>query len=215
MHEIQPLKTAAMEGLWDTQAGAPLLLFALPDQAKKMNHWEIAIPHGAALINTHSWNGVLAGVNSVKPADQPNVLPVFFSFRLMVGVGLLMLLLCLIALYLRIKSRLYDTTWFLKASLFSSPLGFIALWSGWITAEVGRQPWAVYNLIRTADAVSNVSMKSVIISFALIFLVYAIIFGYFYTYFLHNIIKKGPEDLSAEHTHQPFQYMAPTNLEKD
>ncbi len=214
LHEIQPLKTAAMEGIWNTQAGAPLLLFALPDQAKKMNHFEIGIPHGAALINTHDLNGTLIGVNSVEEADQPMVLPVFFSFRLMVGVGLLMLLLCVMSLYLRIKSRLYDTRWFLKLSLFSAPLGFVALWSGWITTEVGRQPWAVYNLIRTADAVSNVSVKSVIISFGLIFVVYVIIFGYFYTYFLHNIIKKGPADLSSELSHQPFQYMPSTNLEK-
>lgn len=214
VHETQPLKTAAMEGIWETQSGAPLLLFALPDQEKKMNHFEIGIPHGAALINTHQFNGVLIGVNSVPSTDQPNVLPIFFSFRLMVGIGLVMLLLCAIAFYLRIKSRLYDTPWFLKVSLFSAPLGFIALWSGWITTEVGRQPWAVYHLIRTSDALSNLSVKSVMISFGLIFIVYVIIFGCFYTYFLYNIIKKGPANLTKEPAHQPFQYMPSTDLEK-
>jgi len=132
----------------------------------------------------------------------------------MVGVGLLMLGLAVIALYLRFKGRLYNSRWFLKASIISAPLGFIALWCGWITAEMGRQPWIVYNLIKTADAVSNVSMRNVIISFGLIFVVYAIIFGYFYFYFLHKLIKKGPAGLAEEELRQPFQYMPPPHLEE-
>ncbi len=203
--DTQPLKTAAMEGLWETQAGAPLLLFAIPDQKQQTNHWEIAIPHGAALINTHQWDGVLTGLKSVAEQDQPRVFLVFFAFRIMVGIGLLMLLMAITALYLRFKKRLYNTIWFLKASVLSAPLGFIALWCGWITAEVGRQPWIVYNLIRTADAVSNVSLHDVMISFILIFIVYGIIFGYFYFYFLHKTIHKGPAELIEPH--QPFQYM--------
>jgi cytochrome d ubiquinol oxidase subunit I len=207
--ENQPLKTAAMEGLWDTTAGAPLLLFAIPDQANQKNYWEIKIPHGAALINTHEWNGVLKGLKTAPPADQPHVLPVFFSFRIMVGVGFLMLLLSFIALYLRVKGRLYDTVWFLKAAVLSAPLGFIALWCGWITTEIGRQPWVVYGLIRTADAVSHVSLRDVMISFGLIVVVYGIIFGYFYFYFLHKTISKGPAELDTVEPHQPFQYMPP------
>lgn len=208
IHKIQPLKTAAMEGVWDTQPGAPLLLFAIPDQKQQKNLFEIGIPHGAALINTHSWNGVLTGLKSVPPEDQPNVIPVFFSFRIMVGAGLLMLLMAIVALYLRIKQKLFNTRWFLLASIASAPLGFIALWCGWITAEMGRQPWIVYNLIRTVDAVSPVSVQHVMLSFALIFFVYGIIFGVFYFYFLHRTLHKGPADFEdAKPARLPFQYM--------
>ena len=205
--EFQPLKTAAMEGIWNTQAGAPLLLFAIPDQAQQTNHWEIRIPHGAALINTHQWNGVLQGLKTVAEKNQPRVLPVFFTFRIMVGIGLLMLLFTFIAFYLKLRGRLFTTSWFLKLSIISAPLGFIALWCGWITAEMGRQPWVVYNLIRTLDAASHVSLQDVMISFMLIFVVYGIIFGYFYFYFLNKIIQKGPADFIASEAHQPFQYM--------
>jgi len=209
VHTYQPIKTAAMEGLWDTQAGAPLILFAIPDQQNQTNRFEVSIPHLASLLNMHEWNGTLIGLKSVSIADQPRVSTVFFSFRVMVGVGLLMLLLTLIALYLRMKNRLYNHRWFLKISMLSAPLGFIALWCGWLTAEIGRQPWIVYNQIRTVDAISNVHLSDVIISFILIFVVYGIIFGYFYFYFLHKTIYKGPAELDIAEPHQPFQYMPP------
>ncbi len=211
VHETQPLKTAAMEGLWETEKGAPLILFAIPDQKAQMNHWELSIPHFAALLNTHEWDGVLTGLKTVAPADQPPVFPVFFSFRLMVGIGLLILLFAMIALYLRFNNRLYETRWFLKAAVLSAPLGFIALWCGWITTEMGRQPWVVYQLIRTIDAVSHVTFANVMISFILIFIVYGIIFGVFYFYFLHKTISKGPTGTEDKEPHQPFQYM-PTPL---
>lgn len=207
VHDDQPLKTAAMEGVWQTQAGAPLLLFAIPDQKNQTNHYEIAIPKGASLINTHQLNGVLTGLSSVPPSDQPPVWPVFFAFRIMVGCGLLMFALAIAGSYLKIKRKLYETKWFLIASLFSAPLGFLALWCGWITAEIGRQPWVVYHLIRTADAVSQVSLQNVMITFGLIFIVYGIIFGFFYFYFLHKIIQKGPAELTHIEPRQPFQYM--------
>jgi cytochrome d ubiquinol oxidase subunit I len=208
VHATQPLKTAAMEGVWDTQAGAPLILFAIPDQKNQMNHWELSIPHGAALFNTHQWNGLLTGLKTVPIQEQPKVLPVFFSFRVMVGIGLLMLLLSVVSVYLRLKKRLYETRWFLISSVLSAPLGFIALWCGWVTAEMGRQPWVVYGVLKTADAVSRVPLRDVMISFGLMFIVYGIIFGYFYFYFLHKTLHKGPSDIQEkEGPHQPFQYM--------
>jgi cytochrome d ubiquinol oxidase subunit I len=214
VHKTQPIKTAAMEGIWETQTGAPFLIFAIPDQKNQTNHWQIAIPHAAALINTHAWNGLLIGLKSVAIQDQPSVMPVFYAFRVMVGIGMLMLLLALIALYLKIKGNLFNKTWFLKACVWSAPLGFIALWCGWITAEMGRQPWIVYQLIRTVDAVSQVPLHEVMISFILIFIVYGIIFGYFYFYFLNKTIRKGPSKVIAiEETHQPFQYMPSINSE--
>jgi cytochrome d ubiquinol oxidase subunit I len=212
VHHTQPIKTAAMEGLWETQEGAPLVLFAIPDQKNQTNHYELSIPYLAALINTHELNGKMIGLKSVSVEDQPRVATVFFSFRIMVGIGFLMMLLTLIAVYLRWRDKLYSTKWFLKASVCSAPLGFIALWCGWLTAEIGRQPWIVYNQIRTLDAISNVQLSNVIISFLLIFVVYGIIFGYFYFYFLHKTISKGPVELSdTEEPHQPFQYMPPAN----
>jgi len=214
VHENQPIKTAAMEGLWETKAGAPLVLFAIPDQKNQINHWEISIPHGAALINTHQWNGVLTGLKTVSIENQPAVLPVFFSFRVMVGVGLLMLLLAIIAFYLRLKKQLYTMRWFLISSVLSAPLGFIALWCGWITAEMGRQPWIVYGVLKTVNAVSPVSVRDVMISFILMFIVYGIIFGYFYFYFLHKTLHKGPMDMKKqEEAHQPFQYMPASSTE--
>lgn len=204
----QPIKTAAMEGIWNTQRGAPYLIFAIPDSKAEKNIWSISIPHGAALINTHQWNGKLIGLKSVAKNDRPNVPIVFFSFRIMVYVGLLIFALALIALYLRIRKKL-DTVWFQKISLFSAPLGFIALWCGWIAAEVGRQPWAVYHLLRTINASSKVPVHDVIVSFGLIIIVYGVIFGYFYFYFLNKVIKKGPQRIEATPLlDQPFSYMS-------
>jgi cytochrome d ubiquinol oxidase subunit I len=209
MHN-QPIKTAAMEGLWDTTRGAPFLLFAVPDQDRQINRFEISLPHAAALINTHQWNGELIGLKSVTAAEQPIVAQVFYSFRVMVYLGMIMLLLAALAFYLRIKQRLFDSLWFLKISVFTAPLGFMALWCGWITAETGRQPWVVYNLLKTADAVSAVPLRDVIISFALIFIVYGVIFGYFYFSILHKMLSKGPAAIEEEPkiTEQPFPYMA-------
>ena len=214
VHEYQPIKTAAMEGVWNTQAGAPYLIFAIPNQTLQKNEWAIQVPHIAALINTHEWNGKLMGLKAVPEIDQPKVLPVFFAFRIMLYVGFGMLGLTLLALYLRIKGKLFDTRWFLKLSLFSAPLGFIALWCGWITAELGRQPWVVYHYLRTVDAASAVPLHDVIISFALILIVYGVIFGFFYFYFLNKMIKKGPAESEQPHvTDQPFQYMGASSSE--
>jgi len=213
-HKYQPMKTAAMEAVWETQKGAPFLIFAIPDQKAQKNLWEIGVPGGAAFINTHSWSGELVGLKSVSRSEQPNVFTVFFTFRIMVYVGFLMLLLALIALYLRIKHKLYDSKWFLRASVASAPLGFIALWCGWVTAEVGRQPWVVYGLVKTGDASSKVPLHDVIVSFVLIFIVYGVIFGYFYFYFLHKMISKGPTDIEAKPLDQPFQYMSSSTAEE-
>jgi len=216
VHHHQPLKTAAMEGLWETQRGAPFLAFAVPDQKNQTNYWSIPIPHAAALINTHHWNGELTGLKSAAPADQPMVALIFYTFRIMVYIGILMFLLALMAQYLKIRKRLFDTPWFLNACVFFAPAGFIALWCGWLTAEFGRQPWAIYNLLKTADAISPVSLQNVIISFALIFIVYGIIFGYFYFYFLHKTIEKGPF-VQHEHEpiHEPFSYMEPSTKQEN
>lgn len=197
VNEYQPLKTAAMEGVWDTQKGAPLLLFAIPSNEKQKNLFELGIPYGASILNTHKIDGELIGLKSVPKSDQPEVWIVFFSFRVMAGIGFLMLAYAIVAVFMLAKKKLYDCHKMLFVSQFMAPLGFIAILTGWFTAEVGRQPWAVYNLIRTSDAVSNVSAYNVFISFILMIIVYGIIFGYFYFYFLDKTIKKGPADLGV------------------
>lgn len=205
-HQYQPIKTAAIEGVWKTQKGAPLLLFAIPDDSKQKNMLAIGIPHLASLINTHQWNGELQGLDSVPKADRPFVPIVFYSFRIMVAAGLLMLLIGLVGLYLRFRNKLYTSQWFLRCSVYSAPLGFIAMLTGWFTAETGRQPWVVYGLLRTSDAVSHVHTRDVIISFVLLFVVYGIIFGIFYFRYLRRIIRKGPSEM--KHERMPFSYMS-------
>ena len=194
VYESQPLKTAAIEGVWETQKGAPLLLFALPSNTQQKNLFQIGIPYGASLINTHSLDGEIVGLKSVVPEYQPEAWIVFYSFRVMVGIGLLMLLYSLAAVFMLLRNKLYESKRLLYISQFMAPMGFIAIITGWFTAEVGRQPWAVYKLIKTSDAVSHVSTHDVVVSFGLMIVIYGIIFGYFYFYFLDKTIKKGPED---------------------
>lgn len=206
IHAYQPIKTAAMEGLWNTQAGAPLVAFAWPSMSQQANLYTfITIPHLASIFNTHQYNGVLVGLNSVAPEDQPYVPFVFFGFRIMVGLGVIMLIMAIIACVLRARQRLFDTPWFLQACKYLSPIGFVALWAGWITSETGRQPWVVYNYIKTSDAVSPVSVNHVIISLFLIIIVYGIIFGVFYFRYLSGILRHGPADEHLEE--MPFSYM--------
>ena len=142
--------------------------------------------------------------------DWPDVPIVFFTFRIMVGMCMLILLLAVISVVLRTKKKLFDTPWFLRASVLMVPTGFIALLTGWYTAEVGRQPWVVYNILRTKDAVSHLQTWQVIASISVIILVYGLVFGVFYMRYVLKTIRKGPGDLAM--VKMPFAYMA---LEKD
>jgi cytochrome d ubiquinol oxidase subunit I len=215
VHHHQPLKTAAIEGIWETQKGAPLILFAWPSSEKHHNDYQLSIPKLASLINTHHWDGEMVGLNAVSLTEQPHVMPVFFSFRLMVGIGLLMMLTAIIGLFLRKNDTLYSVKWFHWWCVFMAPLGFIASISGWLTAELGRQPWVVYHLMKTRDAVSAISLENVIISFVLLIIAYGIIFG-FYLHYLFKIIRRGPlpldHDAVEEHS---FQYMTDLSREKE
>lgn len=214
IHRYQPLKTAAIEGLWETEKGAPLLLVAIPDPKTQHNRFEIGIPHFASVINTHHWNGELQGLKTAPVEDQPWVAGVFYSFRIMVGIGVLMLLVAIIGVILKIRRQLYETTWFLKVCRIFSPAGFIAILTGWFTAELGRQPWVVQNYLKTRDAASAVSLHNVIISLVLIVIVYGIIFGIFYFRYLTKIIRQGPAaNLPVENP--PFSYMESPNIVKE
>lgn len=212
--EYQPLKTAAMEGVWETQKGAPLVLFAWPNSTTEKNDYAVAIPKLASLINTHELNGELVGLKSVDASLRPPVAVVFWSFRIMVGLGLLMLLVAFLGGVLRYKNHLYRTPWFLKLCILISPIGFISIITGWFTAEFGRQPWIVYNIIKTLDAHSPIVLHQVVISFLSIVFVYGIIFGYFYFFFFIKAIKNGP-DVDTKLLDQSFFYMSPTFRKPD
>lgn len=203
--KYQPIKTAAMEANWHTQPGAPMVVFAWPNMKTEQNQFAITIPHLASLINTHQWNGVLPGLTSVPRQDRPDVPMVFFSFRIMVAMGLLMLLLGCLALYFRARHKLYTPCWLHRCFVFAAPAGFIAIITGWFTAEIGRQPYVVYNLLRTTDAASHISWHDVVVSLVMIFVVYGVIFGYFYFRYLAKIIRKGPEAIDS--VKMPFAYL--------
>ena len=150
----QPAKLAAIEAHWNREPRAPLTLFAIPDQKAETNHYAIEVPLLGSLILTHDVNGVVPGLKDFPAEDRaPTIIP-FFAFRIMVGAGLIMLALVVVGLWLRLRRKLYDTGWFLKALTWSACLGFIAVVAGWTTTEVGRQPWTVYGVMRTAHSVT-------------------------------------------------------------
>lgn len=208
--EYQPAKVAALEAHWETEKGAPLILFALPDAKAETNHYELAIPKLGSLILTHAWDGEIRGLKSFPPEDRPNPIIPFFAFRIMVGIGLIMIALSSIGAVLWLMGRLYSSRWFLQALVWASPLGFVAVLAGWFTAEVGRQPWVVYGVLRTADAVSPVPGGSVLTSIVLFVLVYGIVFGAG-LYYIAKLVRRGPDETppvpeedEADLSHRPM-----------
>jgi len=173
----QPAKLAAIEAHWNREARAPLTLFAIPDQQAETNHNAIEVPLLGSLILTHDLNGVVPGLKDFPREDRAPVIIPFFAFRIMVGIGLLMLVLIAVGLWLRLRNKLYNTNWFLKALMWSTPLGFIAVVAGWTTTETGRQPWTVYGVMRTAQSVTpSLTGFDVLLSLAGYVAVYCIMF---------------------------------------
>ncbi|MDB5603532.1 MAG: Cytochrome bd ubiquinol oxidase, subunit [Bradyrhizobium sp.] len=195
--KYQPMKVAAMEGDWETRRGQQLVLFAWPDVAAARNEYVIAIPKLGSLILTHDWNGLVPGLTSVPPQERPPVPYVFFAFRIMVGLWLLMLMLVLAGTWLRRRGRLDRARWFHIACVCASPLPFLAVLSGWTTTEVGRQPYLVYGLLRTANAVSPVAAPAVAGSLALFVIVYAALLIAFFFYLARAVVH-GPMEEPAE-----------------
>jgi len=187
----QPVKVAAMEGDWETAAHQKLTLFAWPNMARERNDFEIAIPELGSLILTHRTDGVVQGLKSVAKEDRPNVPIVFFAFRVMVGIGFVLIAIAGTGLYLRARGRLYDTPWFSFICAFSSPLGFIAILSGWTVTEVGRQPWIVYGQLRTSDAVAPIAAGAVAASLTLFIVIYFILLIAFF-YYAGRMVLAGP-----------------------
>jgi cytochrome d ubiquinol oxidase subunit I len=171
--EHQPAKVAAMEGLWEDTEGAALLLFAWPDEAQRENRYEIAIPKGASLILTHDPNGLVRGLDSFA-GEHPRVAPVFFGFRIMVGVGMLMLLVAWTGVWVMRKGR-ETPTWLARVLVGMTFSGWVATVAGWYVSEIGRQPWLVQGVLKTAEAVGPVTATPIGISLATYLLLYVVL----------------------------------------
>lgn len=206
--KYQPAKLAAIEAHWITEKRAGLELFAIPDEKNEVDRYQIEVPLLGSIILTHDLNGTVPGLKDF-PADQrcPVAVP-FFAFRIMVALGLLMLAVIIVSLWLRWRGRLYNTMWFLRACQMLVPIGFLAVLAGWTTTEVGRQPWTVYGLLRTADSVTpSLTGVDVIISIIGYIIVYLIVFPVGIFLMARNI-RKGPS-LAAIETIEGGQPSAP------
>ena len=193
--EMQPVKLAAMEAHWhagEPGEGVPLVLFAVPNVDAERNDFEIAIPRLGSVILTHSWDGTIAPLTAVPRDERPPVAPVFYAFRVMVGIGMAMLLLTVVSLWAWRRRWLFESRWLLDTWRLMAPSGFIAVLAGWFVVEIGRQPWAIQGLLRTADAVSDIDRTSVIISLTAFVIAYAVVFGAGGGYIL-KMIRKGPQ----------------------
>lgn len=195
--EYQPAKVAAIEAHWDGSKPAALVLFAWPDVKAERNLAEVAIPNAGSLILTHDPQGLFPGLLDFKPEDRPPVTPVFFAFRLMVGIGFLLLAIGLIGAVLWLRKRLFSARWFLKPLGYCWPLGFIAIIAGWMVTEVGRQPWIAYGVLRTADATSPVAASTVAISLGMFLLVYCVVFSIGILY-IYRMLAKGPHAVTPD-----------------
>lgn len=195
----QPAKVAAMEGLWHTEAGAPLVLFGIPDETTKSNLFALEVPRGASLILTHELEGTVRGLNEFVDAHPP-VKPVFFGFRIMLGVGMLMLLSSWIAAWQYLRKKELSPL-MLKVFLAMTFSGWIATLAGWYVTEIGRQPYLVTGILKTADAVTQLPSSNVGISLTLYLLLYAFLLtAYIRTLFVmarKAILVDRPEEIET------------------
>lgn len=192
--EHQPAKVAAMEGIWEDERGAALRLFAIPDQKNQTNKYEIKIPYVSGLILTHSLDGEIKGLKNWAPEDQPPVIIVFWAFRIMVGIGMLMILVGLFSAYKYFRKQHFDpnSVWFHRIWMGMMPLGFIALLAGWFVTETGRQPYTVYGVLRTVDSVSPLAAEQVAATLLGFIVLYIFVFGAGSLYIL-RLITQGPK----------------------
>ncbi len=186
--EHQPQKVAAMEGVWETQEGAPLLLFAIPDEESRENHFEIGIPKLASLILTHEMDGEIKGLNDFE-GNHPPVKAVFFSFRVMVGIGVIMIIVAWYFSYLTYKNKSL-VRWQLRTLEILTFSGWVAVLAGWYVTEIGRQPWLVTGVLATADAVTTQPTGNVLASFITYLCVYAGLL-WAYTHTLRVMARKS------------------------
>jgi len=196
----QPAKFAAIEARWKTQQPASEVLIAIPDEKSERNLFAVEIPRLGSFIASGNWTAREIGLETFAREDRPPVVVPFFGFRIMVGIGLIMFAISWFGCFLRVRGRLVTTRWFLWLTFLAFPTGFIAILTGWFTAEVGRQPWIVYGLLRTSDAVTpSLTTGDVLVSLVSYISVYAIIIS-FGVYYIGKLLWEGP---TAEATTAP------------
>ena len=197
--KYQPAKIAAIEGHWQNAPGEsmPLILFGLPDMKDQSTRYKLEVPYLGSLILTHSLHGQIPGLKQFPSQNRPDSTIIFWTFRVMVGLGLLMFLLGLWGAWLRWQRRLFESRWFLRFATVMGPSGLIALLAGWLTTEIGRQPWVVYGVMRTADAVSNHSVLALSTTLIAFVLVYCSVFGTGISYML-RLVASGPHATGTE-----------------
>lgn len=193
----QPAKFAAIEARWTTEQPASEVLFAIPDAANERNLYAITVPKLGSFIASGDWTSKQIGLDSFAKADRPPVLIPFFAFRIMVAMGLIMLVIAYWGNWLRLRGRLEQRRWFLWATFLAFPSGFIATLAGWYTAEVGRQPWVVYGLLRTEHAITpSLTGADVLFSLLGYMLVYALFIS-FGIYYIYKLLRAGPSSEQA------------------
>jgi cytochrome d ubiquinol oxidase subunit I len=197
VHQYQPEKFAAIEARWQTQQPASEVLVALPDPEHARNRFALAIPRLGSFIASGRWDSREPGLESFPPENRPPVLIPFFSFRLMVGMGLVMLGVAWWGILLRWRGRLEASRRFLRLAFLAFPSGFVAVLSGWFTAEVGRQPWVVYGLLRTADAVTPSLTGGVVLASLLVYVAVYALLGAFGVYYIYRLLRDGPAEKGA------------------
>lgn len=200
--EYQPQKIAAIEGHYDTTPTTPLILVGIPDDKAEETKFAIEIPLLGGLILAHNPNASIKGLKDFPPDQRPPALIPFWTFRIMVGLGVLMLITGLWSLWARYRKTLYTSTWLHRAAIAMGPSGFVAVLAGWYTTEVGRQPYTVYGLLRTADSLSNVDAEAVGASLVAFIVVYFVVFGAGVFYILRTV-SKTPEGEQEELTDGP------------
>ncbi|MBD3654577.1 cytochrome ubiquinol oxidase subunit I [Kangiella sp.] len=196
--EHQPAKVAAMEGNYQTQKGAPLYLFGLPNSETGTVDYAIKIPKAASLILTHDPDGELIGLDQFPKDEWPNVPIVFWSFRIMLAIGMGMIAIGLWSLYLRARKKLYDSPMLLRVAIAFAPSGIIATLAGWFVTEVGRQPYTVYGLLKTADSVSPLDAPAVATSLLAFMMVYFIVFGAGVWYTMRLMSKRPSQVIEVD-----------------
>jgi cytochrome bd ubiquinol oxidase subunit I len=199
--EHQPAKIAAIEGHWENVGDepTPLILFGWPDMKEEKTKYALEVPYLGSLILTHSLDKQIPALKSFPPEDRPNSTIVFWSFRIMAGLGMLMILVGLWSAWLRWRGGLYQNRAFLTLVMCMGPSGLIALLAGWFTTEIGRQPWVVYGLLRTADASSNHSVSQMTLTLVLFVVVYFSLFGAGFGYMM-RLVRKGPKTHEGDDT---------------
>jgi cytochrome bd ubiquinol oxidase subunit I len=213
VRRTQPLKTAAIEAIWETQKGAPFIIFGVPSDKLEKNNYTISLPKMSSLLNTHHLDGEMIGLKSVPKEDRPPTWIPFYGFRVMIAIGFSLAGIALYGAWLDWKGKLFTQRWFYSICVLTTPLGFIATICGWMVAEVGRQPWVIYGWMRTTESASKLLSSQVLTTLLLLFLVYSIVFS-FYLIYLFKLIRKGPSPITDDTPanvikEAPFKYLSP------